>query len=94
MIINCVEINEPFNTKYPTWIIGFCPDTNSFFATNERYFFWESEEEFDSEESAINYFKEQTQHFIDINNLIMSKCYRNDFVTKKVWLDNTNMWYE
>lgn len=96
IMVDYVEINEPLNTKYPTWIIAFCPDTNSFFATNERHFFWESEEEFDSEESAINYFKKQTQHFIDINNLIMGEYYPypNGDVAKKVWLDNTNMWYE
>lgn len=94
IMVDYVEINEPLNTKYPTWIIAFCPDTDSFFATNERYFFWESEEEFDSEESAINYFKEHTRHFIDVNNLIMSEYYPDGHVTKKVWLDNTNMWYE
>ena len=38
-----IEVNEPFNTKYPYWIIAFCPDTNSFFVTNERHFFLEGE---------------------------------------------------
>ena len=58
--IRYLEIDEPFNTKYPTWIVAFCPDTNSFFVTNERHFFWESEEEFDSEEAGINYFENHT----------------------------------
>jgi len=85
MNINHVEIEEPFDTKYPTWIIAFCPDINSFFVTNERNFFWETEEEFDSEEAGINYFENHIQRFITVANL-------NDY-TERVWLENTQKWY-
>ena len=80
------EVKEPFNTKYPTWIIAFCPDTNSFFVTNERYFFWESEQEFDSENDGIDYFEHNVSYFIDIANKIIH--------TERVWLENTSKWYE
>ncbi len=80
------EVKEPFNTKHPTWIIAFCPDTNSFFVTNERYFFWQSEEEFNSENDGINYFEHNISYFIDIANEIIH--------TEKVWLDNTSKWYQ
>ena len=85
MNINHVKIEEPFDTKYPTWIIAFCPDINSFFVTNERNFFWETEEEFDSEEDGINYFENHIQRFITVANL-------NDY-TERVWLENTQKWY-
>lgn len=80
------EVKEPFNTKYPTWIIAYCPDLNSFFVTNERHFFWESENEFNSENDGINYFENNVSDFINIANEIIH--------TKKVWLENTSKWYE
>ena len=79
------EAAEPFNVKHKTWIIAFCPDTNSFFVTNERNFFWESEEEFDSEEAGINYFENHIQRFLTVANL-------RDY-TERVWLENTSKWY-
>ena len=30
-----------FSTEFPTYILGFCPDTDSWFATNQRFFFYE-----------------------------------------------------
>lgn len=85
MNINHIKIEEPFDTKYSTWIIAFCPDTNSFFVTNERHFFWESEEEFDSEEAGINYFENHIQRFLTVANL-------RDY-TERIWLENTQKWY-
>ena len=85
MCVDRIKIEEPFNTKYPTWIVAFCPDTNSFFVTNERHFFWESEEEFDSEEAGINYFENHIQRFLTVANL-------RDY-TERVWLENTQKWY-
>jgi hypothetical protein len=38
--------NENFSDKYATWIIAYCLDTDSFFATNKRHFFWEYNDEF------------------------------------------------
>lgn len=85
MDVDHIEIEESFDTKYPTWIIAFCPDTNSFFVTNERHFFWESEEEFDSEEAGINYFENHIQRFLTVANL-------RDY-TERIWLENTQKWY-
>ena len=85
-VIYMKEVKEPFNTKYPTWIIAFCPDINSFFVTNQRHFFWESEEEFNSENDGINYFEQNISYFIDIANKTIH--------TNKVWLENTSKWYK
>ena len=38
-----------FNTEFPTWIIAFCPDTDSWFVTNKRFFYYEYEKEFETE---------------------------------------------
>ena len=95
MNVNYIEVEEPFDTKYPTWIIAFCPDTASFFVTNERHFFWELEEEFDSEEAAIHYFWEYAKYFIKIEKEIMSGMMFGDKFKDidKVWLENTQKWY-
>ena len=85
MSVGYIKIEESFDTKYPTWIIAFCPDINSFFVTNERHFFWESEEEFDSEEAGINYFENHIQRFLTVANL-------RDY-TERIWLENTQKWY-
>ena len=85
MNVDHIKIEESFDTKYPTWIIAFCPDKNSFFVTNERHFFWESEEEFDSEEAGINYFENHIQRFLTVANL-------RDY-TERIWLENTQKWY-
>lgn len=79
--------------KYPTWVIAFCPDSNSFFATDERCFFWESEEEFESEESAIDYFSKHVDHFIEINNEIMVKAIYGWIPVNEVFLENNRTWY-
>ena len=83
-----LDAMQPHNT----WIIAFCPDTDSFFATNQRAYFWEYEKEFESEESAISYFENHIGFFIRIDNEIM-----NEFIHKTVdcvWLENTNKWYK
>lgn len=85
------EIKENFNTKYPTYIIAFSPDSNSFFVTNERFFFWESDEEFKTEEEGIQYFEHNINHFLAINNKIMDRMC--NYQTDKVWLENTRKFY-
>ena len=64
--------DENFSKSYQTWIIAYCLDSNSFFATNKRYFFWEHEREFESEDDAINYFREHLEEFHEIRNEILS----------------------
>ena len=95
MDVDYMEIEEPFDTKHPTWIIAFCPDTDSFFVTNERHFFWESEEEFASEEAGIYYFEHQVQHYINIEKEIMGQMMFGDKYSdiNMVWLENTQKWY-
>lgn len=95
MNIEYIEMEEPFDTKYPTWIIAFCPDTDSFFVTNERHFFWESEEEFDSEETGIYYFEHHVKHYINIEKEIMGQMMFGDKFSdiNMVWLENTQKWY-
>lgn len=84
---------EPFDTKYSTWIIAFCPDINSFFATNERHFFWESEENFESEQLAIEYFEHHINDFVKTRNEI-SKDIGGIRLSSSVYLENTCMCYE
>ena len=48
------------STEFPSWIIAFCPDTDSWFVTNQRFFYYEYDKEFESEEAGIVFFKENS----------------------------------
>lgn len=77
-----------FNTEFPTWIIAFCPDTDSWFVTNRRFFYYEYEKEFATEEEGIVFFKENPKIFYDEE--IKMEIYRPYFRQNGVLLDNTN----
>ena len=62
-----VELPEEmnFSTKSDTFIIAYCPDTDSWFVTKERFFYYEYPKEFMSEEDGICYFKNNIRLFFD-----------------------------
>lgn len=86
------EAPADFMQPHDTWIIAFCPDTDSFFATNQRAFFWETEEEFNTEQDAIYYFERHIKYFVDIENDFMCRIVYN-WNSNKVYLENTDKWY-
>ena len=63
---------EDFSKSYPTWIIAYCLDSNSFFATDQRYFFWKYNNEFSCESDAIIFFKTHLDEFRKIRNEILN----------------------
>lgn len=88
-----VEVKESFSKEYPTWIIGYCIDTDSFFCTNQRCFFWEHDKEFESEELGVQYFKEHLEEFVTARNEIAETC---GGIRKNgmIFLENTKeRWY-
>lgn len=86
------EVKEDFNTKYSTWIIGFCPDTNSFFVTNERHFYYQYDKEFSTEEEGISFFKYNIAEFKKIHDAINIQC--SDHLPDFINLENTEeTWY-
>lgn len=91
---NYIELPKgyDFNTKFPTWIIAFCPDTDSWFVTNERFFYYGYEKEFATEEEGIAFFRENPSIFYDKE--IEMRVYRPSFRKNGVLLDNTNEFIE
>ena len=85
-----VEIPDgyDFNTEFDTYIIAFCPDTDSWFVTNKRFFYYEYDKEFETEEDGIKFFKENPKIFY--NEEIRMDVYRPSFRKNGVWLDNTS----
>lgn len=73
------------NHKFDTWILAFCPDTLDWFATNERFFFYEYNKEFNSEQEAIDYFLDNALEFYEIEGKIMKIP---EFAQDKLWLSN------
>lgn len=72
------------NTEFPTWIIAFCPDIDSWFVTNKRFFYYEYEKEFETEKDGIQFFIENTEIFYDIE-VQMGFI---PFNKNGLWLDN------
>lgn len=87
-----VEVSERFDTKYSTWIIAYCVDTDSFFVTNERHFFWQYEKEFLSEKDAIEYFENHVNEFIEKHNEI-TKTIGGVRISDNVFLEDTMHMY-
>lgn len=76
-----------------TYIIAFCPDTDSFFVTNQRYFYYEcSLLEFECEERCISYFERHVFEFVAIRNQIMRNFGQKE--KNNVYLENTKKHYE
>lgn len=76
-----------FSSEFDTWILAFCPDLDSWFATNKRFFFYEYPIEFSGEAEAIDYFVKNPKIFYDIE--MKMEIYRPYFNEGGVWLDNT-----
>lgn len=76
-----------FNTEFPTYILAFCPDTDSWFATNQRFFYYEYPMDFPNEKAAIDYFKRNPDVFLKIEENM--ETYRPSFYSGGVWLENT-----
>lgn len=72
-----------FTTEFPTWIIAYCPDTDSWFCINQRFFYYEYPDEFQCENDAIYYFRNNIPEFIKLNNEMHPKK------TNSVFLENT-----
>lgn len=77
-----------FNTEFDTYIIAFCPDTDSWFVTNQRFFYYEYDKEFVTEEDGIAFFKNNPKIFYDEE--IRMDVYRPSFRKNGVWLENIN----
>ena len=78
-----------FSTKFNTYIIAFCPDSDSWFVTNNRFFYYEYDEtEFQTEKEGIDYFKKNPRIFYNIEKKM--KVYRPSFNKGGVWLENIN----
>ena len=88
-MIEYVKIPDEFDfsTSFPTYILAFCPDTDSWFATNQRFFFYEYPIDFPNEEAAISYFKRNPEVFMDLENEM--NTYRPSFNDGGVYLENT-----
>lgn len=77
-----------FSTKFDTYIIAFCPDTDEWFVTNERFFYYEFPMEFKTEEDGISYFRKHASTFYQLE--IDMVAYRPRFHEGVVFLSNTN----
>ena len=85
-----VELPEgyDFTTQFPTYVIAFCPDVDCWFVTNQRFFYFEYDKEFETEQDGIEYFKQNPSIFYDLE--LEMGFPRPHFYAGGVWLDNTH----
>lgn len=76
-----------FSKKFLTWIIAYCFDTESFFVTNQRYFSWEYEKEFQSEQEGIEYFQNNADIFVEFAKQ------NTHWGHTEFMLENTKQWF-
>lgn len=77
-----------FSTEFGTFILAFCPDTDSWFATNKRFFYYEYSKEFPDEESAVEFFRNNPELFYEKE--AQMQVYKPSFYLGKVRLENTD----
>lgn len=75
-----------FSDTFPTYILAFCPDTDSWFVTNERFFFYEYAMDFPNEQDGIEYFIRNPEVFLKIEKEM--NVYRPSFNSGGVYLEN------
>ena len=76
-----------FSTEFDTYILAYCSDDCTWFATNKRFFYFEYDKEFKTEEDAVAYFENNLKEFYDIELKICN--YRPDFMKNKIYLNST-----
>lgn len=86
-VYKAVPEGYDFNTEFLSWIIAFCPDTDSWFVTKKRFFYYEYDKEFETEEKGIAFFKDNSKIFYDEE--IRMNVYRPSFRKNSVLLENT-----
>ena len=60
------ELDHDFSKELDTYILGYCPDSTSWFATKQRGFFFEYEKNFSSEEEAVAFFVKHSHIFLSL----------------------------
>lgn len=74
-----------FSSTFNTFILGYCPDTLSWFATNQRFFYYEYPKEFSTKEEAEDFFRKNAEEFYEIENNIVER--RPSFADGFVYLE-------
>ena len=91
-------MRDDANKHHDTYIIAFCPDIDSFFITDTRCYYWDTEDkfEFNSVDEAIRYFENHLTYFLDVNNTLMEGMYYGITYenNKQVYLENTGKRYK
>lgn len=72
-----------FDTEFNTYVIAMCPDTNGWFTTNNRFWYYQYPLEFKTNDEAIKYFIEHKRKFHKIHKKIMGFKKEFDKIRKK-----------
>lgn len=57
-----------FTTEFPTYVIAFCPDTDEWYVSRQRFWFYEYPKEFSTYGKAIHYFEDNLDEFFKLRD--------------------------
>ncbi|MDO5397551.1 MAG: hypothetical protein Q4G33_06450 [bacterium] len=87
-----LKIPEGFTDTFPTWIIAYNPYLDSFCVSNHRFFFWESDMEFQSEDNAVDYFRNHVEEFAKVREEVLGDVCECSLY-EDLYLENTEEWF-
>lgn len=73
MGVNYISIPDDICKEFDAYVIAYTPEIDSWFVTNERYFYYEYESEFKTEKDAIDYFEQYSFLFLQISKQLLSR---------------------
>ena len=86
-------IADAFSKEYDDWIIAYCLDSDEFFVTRQRGFFWESDSIYKTKRDAIHSFENNLSYYVSVRNEILMKAIMYYKPETKVYLADTDVWY-
>jgi hypothetical protein len=60
-----VKVYGDFNKEFNTYVIAYCVDTNSWFITKQRYWYFQFDNEFNTYNEALEFFGSNQDMILD-----------------------------
>lgn len=76
-----------FDTEFTTYVIAYCIDSNTWFVTNQRFWYFQFDNEFETEEEGIKFFESNLPM---ISKQQEELCFWRD---RSIYLENINKSY-
>lgn len=87
MPYNKVPEGYDFSTEFDIYVIAYCIDSNTWFVTNQRFWYFQFDNEFQTEKEGIEFFESNLSMIFKKQKEL---CFWKD---KDIYLENTSKLY-